>query len=280
MVSSTSGRHGYCGNDLWKDAGHCPRGTLSPHLASLSFAQRAASAARRAASRGGGGGNPGTPDPDLRRAERGGRAGRGGGAAGHPPGRRDRRLLPAPALRPEHGPRRGGAAGAAAKCRKRGGGRPRGGACRLERLSGGGQHCSPWEHLAAPPRSDARRPWAWPRAPGGRRGGGGGGGGSRWRAAGPEPGRAMAASERLCEPRLRHCTQVSPPRPRPRCPQGRAPRTCYTCAPRAEPPGPRRRARAGGAGLRADACAWPLGDRPRRRAPTRPGTSPFHTWGN
>ncbi|XP_051708461.2 neurobeachin-like protein 2 isoform X4 [Oryctolagus cuniculus] len=48
---------------------------------------------------------------------------------------------------------------------------------------------------AAPPRSDALRPWAWPGATGGRRGGGG----DRWRAAGPEPGQAMAASERLYE---------------------------------------------------------------------------------
>lgn len=53
------------------------------------------------------------------------------------------------------------------------------------------------------------RPWAWPGATGGRRGGGG----DRWRAAGPEPGQAMAASERLYELWLLYYAQVSPSRP-------------------------------------------------------------------
>lgn len=71
------------------------------------------------------------------------------------------------------------------------------------------------------------RPWAWPGATGGRRGGGG----DRWRAAGPEPGQAMAASERLYELWLLYYAQVSPacPAPGPWGPQIRARNICCTC---------------------------------------------------
>lgn len=137
---------------------------------------------------------------------------------------------------------------------------------------GGGPYYSPQWYRAAPPRSDALRPWAWPRATGGRRGGGGGGG--RWRAAGPEPGRAMAASERLYELWLLYNAQVRPPRPRPPCSPRPAPRACCTCAPRH--PCPRRcarakRARAPHTRVRPQPrrCLWHfyLGDNPRGPAP-------------
>lgn len=171
---------------------------------------------------------------------------------------------------------------------------------------GGGPYYSPQWYCAAPPRSDALRPWAWPRATGGRRGGGGGGG--RWRAAGPEPGRAMAASERLYELWLLYNAQVRPPRPRPPCSPRPAPRACCTCAPRAT----RVRADARALsvlGLRTHVCApspagasgtftWAttLADPRLTRlswvgtatlsgareglGPSRPGTSPFYRWGN
>lgn len=88
------------------------------------------------------------------------------------------------------------------------------------------------------------RPWAWPGATGGRRGGGG----DRWRAAGPEPGQAMAASERLYELWLLYYAQVSPSRPwsaRPPDPRARAvPAAPASGAP--TPPGPQIGARTRG----------------------------------
>lgn len=97
------------------------------------------------------------------------------------------------------------------------------------------------------------RPWAWPGATGGRRGGGG----DRWRAAGPEPGQAMAASERLYELWLLYYAQVSPSRPwSSGPPDPRAPCLLHL---RPLPPG-RRWARARGVPAPITrACPWPPG---------------------
>lgn len=92
-----------------------------------------------------------------------------------------------------------------------GGGGGGGGACRLWWLSETGSGAADFPQLTEPlrPGVTPSRPWAWPGATGGRRGGGG----DRWRAAGPEPGQAMAASERLYELWLLYYAQVSPSRP-------------------------------------------------------------------
>lgn len=151
------------------------------------------------------------------------RAGCDPGRCGVPPGPRPQAPPPG-APRPLHGPGRGGAAAGG------------GGASGWLRAAGRVLLPSPAlpspalpspQHRAAPPRSDALCSRAWLGAAGGRRGGGG-----RWRAAGREPGRAMAASERLCDLWLLYYKQVS------RRPGSGSERTCGPRPP-APPPLPR-----------------------------------------